>query len=240
MEDLHRSQIHKGERGSLYAIYTQIIKTSLQFYRLYENDNQILPGNEEVPPSFEGYEFEFDSPVHRKIAAAQIVRGLNNVRRGHGESTMLRTIPIKNPPHLQKAMGTEGWGIHANQGLSVMKITRWMIVVQVLGLTFASIWLTLINKTDLQNAFLPVTFLTTLCVGCFGVLQLLAVGWGIPLFLVFGCKINSSYDNDQQEGLEAPYHLTVQFNDVSFLATECRNNDVWWLLALMGWMEMLI
>jgi predicted Kef-type K+ transport protein len=81
-------------------------------------------------------------------------------------------IPKKRiPPSLQNTMGTEGWGLHAVQGWSVLKIISWFIVTQVFGFVFVPLWLTLVNKTDLQNAFTPLIFFSTSVMVAFGICQ---------------------------------------------------------------------
>ena len=63
---------------------------------------------------------------------------------------------------LDPRMGEEGWGLHAVQGFSLFKILVWITALTVLGLLFVLFWLLFVDKTDLQNAFVPATFLSTM------------------------------------------------------------------------------
>jgi hypothetical protein len=80
-------------------------------------------------------------------------------------------IPKKiAPPSIQKTFGTEGWGLHAIEGISFLRFIFWTLLTQVVCFAFVCVWLTIISKTDLQNAFLPSILLNTLitivAVGC--------------------------------------------------------------------------
>jgi hypothetical protein len=160
-------------RSPFFYMLKTTSKTTSQFYRVRENNTQVMPTAEQSPPPDAGYEFAIPRPedTHRKIAAVQIVAGLKHPRNGCGESVILPMVPKKSSPPLDKKMGAEGWGLYATKGFSLAKIMMWVITVQILGFAFVCLWLTLVNKTDLQNAFLPVMFLTTLVIGGFSVLQ---------------------------------------------------------------------
>jgi hypothetical protein len=138
------------------------------------DQNQVYAGPCEVPSQRVDYDFEMPEPedIQAKIASCTIAAGLKNPNSSEGTMEILRLIPKKKvPPLLPKAPGTEGWGLHAIQGWSLFKILAWYIATQVLGLVFFSIWLGFVNKTDLQNAFIPLTFFTTSFMVGFGICQ---------------------------------------------------------------------
>ena len=68
-------------------------------------------------------------------------------------------IPKKLDGPLDSIHGACGWGIRAVQGYSLQKISYWLIFITVLDLVFIVLWLVLVSKTDLQNAFIVSTFL---------------------------------------------------------------------------------
>lgn len=87
---------------------------------------------------------------------------MRNPKFSEGVVEILHLIPQKIvPPLLPTAVGTEGWGLHAVQGWSFLKIVSWFLVTQLVGFVFVLLWLTFVNKTDLQNAFVPLVFFTT-------------------------------------------------------------------------------
>ena len=115
-----------------------------------------------------------------KIAAAQIIAGMHNPKKlthsiaTHDKAT-IDMVPKKKNERLADAMGTEGWGLHAVQGFSLWKILVWIAVLGVLGLAFVALWLSFVNRTDLQNAFVPITFFMTAILLMLGVPQVLGV-----------------------------------------------------------------
>jgi hypothetical protein len=113
--------------------------------------------------------------VHRIIAARNIVAGFHRPNIGQNQMSILPMIPKKNvPPALHERRGTEGWGLHAKQGFSLFKIALWIVLMQALGFTFVIFWLLFITKTDLQNAFVPVTYLTSLIALIVGISQFIS------------------------------------------------------------------
>lgn len=116
------------------------------------------------------------------MASTRIVKGLRDPKLGQGTVETLQMIPKKNvPPTLQNTTGAEGWGLYAMQGLSFLKILSWWIISLVFGFVFVSLWPTLVSKKDLQNAFVPVTFLS----GSF------MIGFGICQFFTADLNYNS-------------------------------------------------
>lgn len=99
--------------------------------------------------------------VHRKIAAAQIVDGIRNVGSYYGCWT-LPMIPKDAEFTGKWTSGTQAWGIHAVQGWYLWKIMSWVGFLSAVGLVFVVLWLALVSSTDLQNAFVPFTFLSTM------------------------------------------------------------------------------
>jgi hypothetical protein len=115
-----------------------------------------------------GYEWANESPspprdVHMRIIGEMILAGLQAPHLGRGKKTVLSGIPKRPaPPVLERKALRSIWGFHAGQGLSVRRIIYWANGLVVLGLAFVPIWLGVINKLDLTNAFTPVTFLFAL------------------------------------------------------------------------------
>ena len=63
--------------------------------------------------------------------------------------------------------------MHALPRFSLWKILAWIASLAIIGLVFVIFWLVFIDKTDLQNAFIPFTFLATMIMIGLGVPQLL-------------------------------------------------------------------
>ena len=122
--------------------------------------------------------------THMKVAACELIEliaGIHEPYEGRGITDTLKMIPkrIRNEP----ANGTssddwrssEEWGMHALPRFSLWKILAWIASLAILGLVFVIFWLVFIDKTDLQNAFIPFTFLATMAMIGLGVPQLLEV-----------------------------------------------------------------
>ena len=137
-----------------------------------------------LPPfSSTSYEISRLTPeeVHMKIAASELIAGIHQPHGGRGRTTTLNMIPkrIRN----ERANGTssddwgssEEWGMHALPRFSLWKILAWIASLAILGLVFVIFWLVFIDKTDLQNAFIPFTFLATMVLIGLGIPQLLEV-----------------------------------------------------------------
>lgn len=129
-------------------------------------------------PDKTGYEYDLFEPmkVHMAIAAEQLVIGMYE-STDHNREAMgtLAMIPKKINPTLNYRMGEEGWGIHAVQGYSLFRVLVWITGVTVLGLVFVLFWLIFVNKTDLQNAFVPAAWLSTMTLMALAIPQALGV-----------------------------------------------------------------
>ena len=112
-----------------------------------------------------------------KIAEAQIVAGIHGSVLASGLTNTLEMIPKKlaTPPQGGPNVHLESWGMHARQRFSLWKIMAWLVSLTIMGLVFVILWLVFIDKTDLQNAFVPYTFLATMVLIGIGVPQLLDV-----------------------------------------------------------------
>jgi len=102
------------------------------------------------------------------LASEQLIIGMHYPQTVAGNSTTLSMIPKSTRTPLSPNTGAEGWGLHALQRFSLIKIMWWLI-----GLTF--FWLSFVSKTDLQNAFIPFTFLAGMVMIGLAVPQLLEV-----------------------------------------------------------------
>ena len=119
--------------------------------------------------------------VHMKIAASELIADIHQPHGARGRTTTLNMIPkrIRN----ERANGTssddwgssEEWGMHALPRFSLWKILAWIASLAILGLVFVIFWLVFIDKTDLQNASIPFTFLATMVMIGLGIPQLLEV-----------------------------------------------------------------
>lgn len=63
--------------------------------------------------------------------------------------------------------------MHARQGFSLWKIIYWVVGMTIVGLIFVVLWLCLVRKMDLQNAFIPFTFMA----------MVMTLGLAIPQYL---------------------------------------------------------
>ena len=124
------------------------------------------------------YEYQYFAPeeVHMAIAAKQLVIGMYDANSNPSQATdTLAMIPKNTMAALGAEMGTEGWGLHAVPGYSLFKVLAWIAVLTVLGLVFVVCWLTFVNKTDLQNAFIPAMFLSSMLLMALAIPQLLGI-----------------------------------------------------------------
>lgn len=124
------------------------------------------------------YDYDLFQPVavHMKIAAKQLIIGMHKPINHRGQTVgTLAMIPKRKDMILDYRMGGEGWGLHAVQGFSLFKILFWVIALTVLGLLFVLFWLLFVDNTDLQNAFVPATFLSTMIFIGLAVPQILRV-----------------------------------------------------------------
>ena len=119
--------------------------------------------------------------VHMKIAASELIAGIHQPHEGKGRKTTLNMIPKRirsegvNGTSSDGWSSSEEWGMRALPIFSLWKILAWIACLAILGLIFVIFWLVFIDKTDLQNAFIPFTFLATMVLFGLGVPQLLEV-----------------------------------------------------------------
>lgn len=141
-----------------------------------KGQDQVLADARELPPDNETlYTHSIPKPVevHQKLAAIQIVKGLMKPELGVGDKMIVNMLPKKqDPPTFIKNAGTAGWGIHAQLGFSVWRFIVWVLVCFIASTAFIIAWLVCINSTDLQNAFVPATTLTTVLTISLAVIQL--------------------------------------------------------------------
>ncbi|KAI0427149.1 kinase-like domain-containing protein [Xylaria sp. FL1042] len=161
----------KGWRlsGWLFSVLSWKRCTQVDFVKFHvvaNNRNQVLPGSQDLPPPTQiEYEHGVLEPVdiHIRLASLEIVEGLINPRIGNDKKDIIQLLPRKrNPPSLGRKRGVEGWGLHARMGFSVHKICRWIVICFLIVVIFVVVWLVYISPTDLQNAFAPAFFVTSL------------------------------------------------------------------------------
>ncbi|KAK5690273.1 hypothetical protein LTR97_012462 [Elasticomyces elasticus] len=154
----------RGLRGRILSWKSCQDVEFIRFCMIYKDQDAIGRIDEGLPPANLGeYEYTLTKPeqVHMIIAAKQIVAGMD--RPEHGRSLLTLPMVPKHLPAPQNAnTSVECWGIHAVQGWSLRKIMCWIAGLNALGMTFVVLWLCFVSKTDLQNAFIPVTFFQTM------------------------------------------------------------------------------
>jgi hypothetical protein len=109
------------------------------------------------------------------LASEQLIIGIHSPRTVVGISTTLSMIPKCTRTPLSLAAGARGWGIHALQRFSFMKIMWWITGSTIVGMVFVIFWLVFVSRTDLQNAFIPFTFLAGMVMVGLAVPQLLDI-----------------------------------------------------------------
>lgn len=167
-------------KGRLLSWKTCLAIEFIKFHRSYPSQDDVVKIQIGLPPSDPlSYEYTLKKPeeVHMKIAATQLIAGIYRPEKASGIKTTLEMIPkrIMTQPGSLSTSSSEGWGIHALQRFSLWKIMTWIAFLTVLGLSFVAFWLVYIDKTNLQNAFMPYTFLATMVMIGLGVPQLLEV-----------------------------------------------------------------
>ncbi len=127
-----------------------------------------------------GYEYtsqHSEVDIHMQIMAEIILQGIRRPDLGRGQRTALDGIPkLRVPPGIKKEALISGWGFHAGQGLCLIKMCGWFMVIVALGLAFVPVWLSSISMIDLQNAFAPVSFLVTFVGVLFAMVALVGAG----------------------------------------------------------------
>lgn len=138
----------------------------IQFCRLSHTGDRVIRLATGLPPhALTNYEFRRFEPesVHMAIAAKQIIIGMYEKTDFQNLAIeTLQMVPKNIASPLGNQKGVEGWGLYAIHGYSLRKILYWIIAVTLLGLVFVVLWLCLVDKTDLQNAFVPAMFLSTM------------------------------------------------------------------------------
>ncbi|KAJ8106367.1 hypothetical protein ONZ43_g7088 [Nemania bipapillata] len=159
--------------------YRQAKEELMRFTVVWDKRNQVMAsGANTLPDQATGYDYDVvcDPDAEMKLAGIQIVAGLRCPEKvPQNEKMILGIIPKKlTPPRVERESRAVGWGLHAKPGFSLKKIIIWIVATELVGLVFVILWLSCINSVDLQNAFIPVTFMT----------MLVAIGLGIPQLLV--------------------------------------------------------
>jgi hypothetical protein len=95
-----------------------------------------------------------------QLMAETILQGLQEPERGRNGRAVLDGIPkLQTPPGIHRKQFNSGWGFYTTQGFCLIKIMLWVGLILTPGIFFVPAWLSSINATDLQNAFVPVSFL---------------------------------------------------------------------------------
>ena len=151
----------------------------IKFARTSTGRDHIIRIQIGLPPSDSAPSYELSritpEEVHMKIAASELIAGMYQPKGGRGKMATLIMIPKRIMFVSANGTSSEDWGMHGLQGFSLWKILAWIVFLTVLGLAFVILWLIFIDKTDLQNAFVPFTFLATMVMIGLGVPQLLGV-----------------------------------------------------------------
>ncbi|KAF5543944.1 serine threonine kinase [Fusarium mexicanum] len=147
----------------------------VQFLVIWENKDQVNPIQKELPPPatpFYNHSVPLPHDFHMRAAGLQMVFGLRDPKKGRGETTIIDMLPKKrNPPPFSKRISEPGWGLHAKMGFSQRRFLAWLCFCIILGGIFVAFWLAFINKTDLQNAYIPTFVIVALLTVAMGLLQ---------------------------------------------------------------------
>ncbi|SCV54173.1 uncharacterized protein FFB14_13510 [Fusarium fujikuroi] len=147
----------------------------VQFLVIWENKDQVNPIQKELPPPttpFYNHSVPLPHDFHMRAAGLQMVFGLRDPKKGRGETTIVDMLPKKrNPPPFSKRISEPGWGLHAKMGFSQRRFLAWLVFCIILGGIFVVFWLVFINKTDLQNAYIPTFLFATMLTVALGLLQ---------------------------------------------------------------------
>ncbi|KAF5548340.1 serine threonine kinase [Fusarium phyllophilum] len=147
----------------------------VQFLVIWENKDQVNPIQKELPPPatpFYNHSVPLPHDFHMRAAGLQMVFGLRDPKKGRGETTIIDMLPKKrNPPPFSKRISEPGWGLHAKMGFSQRRFLAWLCFCIILGGIFVVFWLVFINKTDLQNAYIPTFLFAALLTVAMGLLQ---------------------------------------------------------------------
>lgn len=104
--------------------------------------------------------------IQLDILAHVIIQGVMRPKEFERQHQTIPLLPKRKiPPPFERRRAAEGWGVRVTMGFSVRKFARWLAVCMFASILFAVVWLTCIDKTELQNAFIPFTlFLTFLSI----------------------------------------------------------------------------
>jgi hypothetical protein len=104
--------------------------------------------------------------------------GFLNPEFGINQTMVLNGIPKReSPPPLERKARNGGWSFCTGQGLSMWRISAWCLAITIIVIVFVPFWLLLVDDLDLQNAFVPVTFLTSPVVIWLGIASLGSLAW---------------------------------------------------------------
>lgn len=111
-----------------------------------------------------------------QIMAEIIIHGIRDPELGKKSNAVLQGIPkLKTPPGMEMKQWNSGCGFYAVQGYCLMKILFWVGVMLSPALAFIVVWLSVVGALDLQNAFVPITFLSGLIAIVLGISMMLGV-----------------------------------------------------------------
>ncbi|KAK5636501.1 hypothetical protein RRF57_012213 [Xylaria bambusicola] len=98
--------------------------------------------------------------IYMRVIGITILAGLKHPDSGWNTSNVLDALPKRwAPPSLLRSHRTIGWAFHIRFGVSFLSVALWILGLMLLGLAFVPIWLALVDKKDLQNAFTPASTL---------------------------------------------------------------------------------
>ncbi|KAI8307527.1 protein kinase [Colletotrichum sp. SAR11_240] len=156
-----------------------------EFTFLFDNSDLVRVPKEANNPKVEdicrGYEYLIHSQQmgldeHMQIMAEIILHGIQVPDRVKGSKAVLQGIPkLRTPPGILKKQLNSGCGFYAIQGYCLTKILFWVGVMLSPGLAFIVVWLSVVGALDLQNAFVPITFLSGLIAIILGISMILGV-----------------------------------------------------------------
>ncbi|KAK2017140.1 kinase-like protein [Colletotrichum eremochloae] len=114
-----------------------------------------------------GYDYcclpDLDPPEQMQLMAETILQGIQEPEPGRNGRAVLDGIPkLQAPPGIHKKQYNSGWGFYTTQGYCLMKVLLWVGMTLSPGVVFAMAWLSSVNALDLQNAFVPISFLAGL------------------------------------------------------------------------------
>ncbi|EQB46658.1 hypothetical protein CGLO_14290 [Colletotrichum gloeosporioides Cg-14] len=119
---------------------------------------------------------ESDLDEHMMAMAETIQQGLKNPDLGLKERSVINGLPkLRSPPGIIREQGKSGCGFHTTQGYCLIKVLFWAGVMFLPGLAFIILWLLKVDALDLQNAFVPITFLAAVIAIILGITQMRGV-----------------------------------------------------------------